>query len=197
MLGINPEPGRPEHQEHRWVPQGQADALLNARLRSRARLGEGARRGMSALVTCPDHFANDETAGPPSGPFSWKSSDRFRHIASCRYNGRAKRTLLRDRRLGLSGPFLGSALPPNKGHLLHCCFPLDAVPAGPDTRVDSIIPRGGTQMPPCTEPTTPRSETSPEGWSPRAFLARKDGGSYQMLDYKTPRLPRPTQQCEN
>ncbi len=34
VLGINPELGRPEHQEHRWVALVQADALLNERLRA-------------------------------------------------------------------------------------------------------------------------------------------------------------------
>jgi bis(5'-nucleosidyl)-tetraphosphatase len=34
VLGINPELGRPEHQEFRWVPLGRAEALLNERLRA-------------------------------------------------------------------------------------------------------------------------------------------------------------------
>jgi 8-oxo-dGTP pyrophosphatase MutT (NUDIX family) len=33
VLGINPELGRPEHQEYRWVPVGRAEAFLNERLR--------------------------------------------------------------------------------------------------------------------------------------------------------------------
>jgi bis(5'-nucleosidyl)-tetraphosphatase len=34
VLGINTELGHPEHHERRWVPQGRADTLLNARLRA-------------------------------------------------------------------------------------------------------------------------------------------------------------------
>jgi len=34
VLGINPELGRPEHQESRWVPAGRAEAFLNERLQA-------------------------------------------------------------------------------------------------------------------------------------------------------------------
>ena len=34
VLGINPDLGRPEHQEYRWVPLRRADKLLNERLRT-------------------------------------------------------------------------------------------------------------------------------------------------------------------
>lgn len=33
VLGVNPQIGRPEHQEYRWVSGQRANALLNARLR--------------------------------------------------------------------------------------------------------------------------------------------------------------------
>jgi len=33
VLGVNPEIGRPEHHEYRWVSGPRANALLNARLR--------------------------------------------------------------------------------------------------------------------------------------------------------------------
>jgi len=32
-LGVNPELGHPEHHEYRWANLGEADSLLNARLR--------------------------------------------------------------------------------------------------------------------------------------------------------------------